>query len=94
MAFSSKELCIAAMGTIVADLPTFVSKTKLQQLALKGLGLDAEALRDINPPEPPPPTGGAGGDLRHTIKGRKDLRHKINSKRQQAWEAELARRMD
>ena len=30
MAFSSKELCIAAMGTVVVDLPASAAKTKLQ----------------------------------------------------------------
>ena len=79
MAFSSKELC-----TIVVDLPVSAAKAKLQQLALKVLGLDAKGPRDNNPPEPPPPAGGAGGDLHHTIEGRKDLCHKINSRRQQA----------
>ena len=92
MAFSSKELCIAAMGTVVANLPASAAKMKLQQLALKGLGLGGEAPRDNNPPTPPPPAGGAIFDLRHTIEGRKNLRHKINSMRNQAWEAELARR--
>jgi len=37
------------MGTIMADLPASVAKEKLQQLAIKGLGLNAGEPRDNNP---------------------------------------------